>query len=71
MCVDVHNIVCILCVCNFFFFLILRIIHIKHWYWCLIHEVNSNNFVVIYSMCKYTVWYVYILLLQVVTTVYM
>jgi hypothetical protein len=61
--------VCILCVCNFF--LILRNIHIKHWYWCLVHEVTSNNFVVIYGMCKYTVWYVYLLLLEVVTTVYM
>lgn len=42
---------CILCVCRFFF--LIRNIHIKHWGWCLVHEVTFNSFVVLYSMCKY------------------
>jgi hypothetical protein len=48
MCVDMHNIVCILCVC--IFFLILRNIHIKLWYGCLVREATSNNFVMPYTV---------------------
>jgi hypothetical protein len=74
LCVDIHNIVCIVCVCKLCVcmcvFLIVRNIYIKYWYWCLVYELTFNNLVVIYSMCKYTVWYVY-LLLHVVTTDYM